>query len=47
MYEERFERAYGFYRLYLRLLPVAKAPDDVMKRNNLRGGVGLPVMSGF
>lgn len=42
VYEERFERAYGFYRPYLRLLPVAKVPDDVMKRINLRDYVGDP-----
>jgi hypothetical protein len=42
VYEERFERAYGFHRSYLGLLPVAKVPDGVMKRNNLRDYVGDP-----
>jgi hypothetical protein len=42
VYEARFVRAYGFNRPYLRLLPVAKVPDDVMKRNNLRDYVGDP-----
>ncbi len=42
MYEERFERTNGSYRPYLRLLPVAKVPDDVMKRINLRDYVGDP-----
>jgi len=41
-YEERFERTYGFYRSYPRLLPVAKVPDDVKKRINLRDYVGDP-----
>ena len=42
VYEERFERTNGSYRPYLRLLPVAKVPDDVMKRINLRNYVGDP-----